>query len=158
MRAYDQSIKGSEGSYMASVQQHHHHVSGWTGWIGFASVFMFLSGVVHVLFGIGAAFTHDWYLYSSGSAYVFDASDWGWGMIVGGVLLMLTSMLLVTGNMVGRIVAALLLIGGIAANVALLPVAPVWSVIALIVNVTVLYAVVAHGGEMKYLDEKETEM
>lgn len=139
---------------MSQVQQHpQHHVTGWTGWIVFASVLMFIAGVMHILYGLGAVNSQDWYVYASGTAYLFDASDWGWSMVVGGVLLILSGALLMAGNMIGRVIAALLLIGSVLINIALLPVAPVWSIGAIVIDVLILYAVIAHGGEMKHLDE-----
>ena len=137
---------------MANVQQHH-HVTGWTGWVGFAAILMTVTGIFHILFGLGGLFAHDWYITTSSNAWLFDSSSWGWSMIVGGVLLMLTASLLAAGNMVGRIIGALLILSSLAVNIALAPAAPVWSAIVIVADLMILYAIIAHGGEMKHLEE-----
>ena len=140
---------------MANVQhQQHHHVSGWTGWIGFAGILLIVSSIFHVLFGIGGIVGQDWYLYASGDVYLFDSSDWGWSMVAGGLLLFLSATLLLMGNMVGRILGVLLAVGSILVNIALLPAAPVWSVLVIAFDIVLIYAILAHGGEMKHLDEE----
>jgi hypothetical protein len=131
--------------------QHHNNVTGWAGWIAFASFVLALTGIYHIILGIGGVLGQDWYLYSSGQTFWFDSSAWGWTMIVGGVILLLTSYLLAVGNMVGRIVATIVALASLIANISLFSVAPVWSLIAIILDVMVIYAVTAHGREMKDL-------
>ena len=139
---------------MANVHQPHmgQHVTGWTGGIWFAGLLMAVSGVLHLAFGLGGVLGTDWYLYANGTAWLFDSSTWGWTMIVIGSLLLLSVSLLMAGNMLGRIMTALLAIASVVANVAMLPITPVWSSIAIVVAAMIFYAVVAHGDEMKYLE------
>jgi hypothetical protein len=135
---------------MAYAQQ---HVTGWTGWVGTAGFLMALVGVYHIVLGIGGVVGSDWYIYTSNNAFLFDSSAWGWSMIVGGILLSLSSYLLLIGNMVGRVVGSILVIGSIAINAALAPATPAWSAIAIALDLVILYAIIAHGGEMKQLRE-----
>lgn len=133
---------------MANVQQT--HVSGWTGWIGFASIVMAISGIVHIIYGLGGIFTQDWYIISAGNdAYLLDVEAWGWTLLIGGILLLLASALLAMGNMLGRIVGVLLAAGSLLANLAMISVTPVWSILAIVVSMLIIYAIVAHGSEMK---------
>lgn len=133
---------------MANVQQT--HASGWTGWIGFASVVMAVSGIVHIIYGLGGIFTQDWYIVSAGNdAYLLDVEAWGWSLLVGGFLLLMASALLVSGNMLGRVIGILIAAGSLVANLALLSVTPVWSILAIVVDVLIIYAIAAHGSEMK---------
>lgn len=133
---------------MANVQQT--HVSGWTGWVGFASVVMAVSGIVHIIYGLGGIFGQDWYLVSAGNdAYLLDVEAWGWSLLVGGFLLLMASALLMSGNMFGRVIGILIAAGSLVANLALLSVTPVWSILAIVVDVLIIYAIAAHGGEMK---------
>ncbi len=116
---------------------------------------MTVSGVIHVLYGIGAIFGQSWYAYGSGAAWAFDAKTWGWSMLVGGILLMISSSLLLAGNMLGRSVAVLIALASLVANLALFTTAPIWSTIAVVVNLLIIYAVTAHGREMKQLRRDE---
>jgi hypothetical protein len=127
---------------MATVQ--HQQVTGWVGWVGFAGFVMALTGIVHIIYGLGALLSGSWYLYSSGTAYIFNSTDaWGWSLIAGGALLLMTSYLVLQGNMFGRVIG----------SIALFPIAPVWSVIAIFLDLMVLYAIIAHGSEMKQLED-----
>jgi small-conductance mechanosensitive channel len=136
---------------MASIQQQ--HITGWAGWIGFASFMMALSGIVHIIYGIGGVLGQDWYIYANGTAWWFDSSTWGWSLIAGGILLLMAASLLLAGNMFGRIVGTILALASLFANVALFAAAPVWSTLAIMVDLVIIYAVIAHGSEMKQLQE-----
>lgn len=129
-------------------------VTGWIGWVQFASVLMFLSGVAHIFLGAGAVLAQSWYLYAIGNVYLLSTSSWGWSLMIGGILLILSAMLLMAGNIVGRIAAIVLLFGSVIANIALFPAAPIWSILVIALDVVILYAVIAHGGEMKYLGKR----
>jgi len=124
-------------------------VSSWTNWIVIAASLMILSGIVHMLYGFSAVFAQDWYVYGTGATYVLSVSDWGWTMVAIGVLLVGSAALLLAGNMFGRIVGGLMALLGALANLALIEIAPVWSIIAIAVSIFILYAIIAHGGELK---------
>jgi hypothetical protein len=137
---------------MSQVQ--HQHMTGWTAWVGFAGFLVGFSGILHILFGLGGVFGQDWYITTTNAAWIFDSSTWGWSMIAGGALLLITSALLLAGNMVGRIVGVILALSSLFMNIALFTAAPVWSTIIIVVDVVVLYAIIAHGGEMKHMEDK----
>lgn len=125
------------------------HTSGWSGWIVFASIMMFLSGILHIVYGLGGILTQDWYAYTSTGAYVFSLTTWGWTVLIAGILLIISSLLLMAGNMIGRIVGVILALASIIFNIALIGAAPIWSIIAITVDIFIIYAIIAHGGEMK---------
>lgn len=127
----------------------HRSVSGWTGWVWFAGAAMFVSGIFHIVYGLAAILSYDWYMYMAGTAYLVDATVWGWGMLLSGAILLAAAWLLVEGNMIGRVAGVVLAAIGIIANLAMLPVAPVWSLIVIAINLAVIYAIVAHGDELK---------
>jgi hypothetical protein len=129
-------------------------VSGWTTWVGVGGLLMSLSGIFHILFGLGGVFGQDWYITTSNSAWLFDSSSWGWSMIGIGALLLLSASLLLAGNMVGRIIGVTLAVASLVTNIALFAAAPVWSTLAIIIDIAIIYAIVAHGGDMKRLREE----
>lgn len=132
-----------------SPQDQDTHVTGWSGWILFASIMMILSGIVHLVYGLGGIFSQDWYAYTSTGAYVFSLTTWGWTVLITGILLILSALLLMAGNMVGRVIGVVLALASIVFNAALIGAAPIWSIIAITVDIFIIYAIVAHGSEMK---------
>ncbi len=124
-------------------------VTSWTGWVVFAAALMLIEGIMQILYGLGALLGAHWFVYAHGSAYVLSASSWGWWMLLAGMLLTVSGALLWTGNMFGRSVGVVLAVISAFENAALITVAPVWSILAIAVDLAVLYAIAVHGGEMK---------
>jgi len=123
--------------------------SGWMGWIGFAAIMLALIGIFHMIMGFVALFQEDVYTVTTNAVWVFDYSQWGWIHIVGGLLAFLAAGSLVQGNMYGRVVAVLVAMASVVANMAFVPIYPIWSLMMVTVGVLVLWAVVVHGEELK---------
>lgn len=127
-------------------------MSGWVGWIGFAGIVMAVSGILHIVYGLAGIFSQDWYANLNQVTLVMSLDAWGWSMLAMGALLLLSASLLLAGNMFGRVMGAILVTASLFANLALLSVTPVWSVIAVVVDLLVLYAIIFHGSELKEPD------
>lgn len=110
---------------------------------------MALSGIVHIVYGIAGISTQDWYAYTSTGAYVFSLTTWGWTMLTVGILLILSALLLLSGNIIGRVMGTILALGSVLFNIALIGAAPFWSILAIVINLLIIYAIVVHGSEMK---------
>jgi ABC-type uncharacterized transport system permease subunit len=123
--------------------------SGWMGWIGFAAVMLTLMGVFHMIAGFAALFQPDIYGVTANAVWVFDTSQWGWTHIFGGLLAFLAAGSLAQCNMYGRIVAVLVAMVSVVANMAFVPIYPIWSLMMATVGVLVIWAVMVHGGELK---------
>lgn len=134
---------------MANKDSDHTEVTSWSGWIVFTAVMMILSGIIHLIYGIAGIGAQDWYIYTSTGAYLFSFDTWGWSILITGILLILAAMLLLAGNILGRIVGVVLALASIVFNAALIGGAPIWSILAIVVNILIIYAITAHGSEMK---------
>lgn len=124
-------------------------MSGWTGWVGFAAIMLALIGIFHVIAGFVALFQEDLYLIAPSSVWMFDYSQWGWIHIFAGLLAFLAAGSLAQGNMYGRIVAVLVAMGSVVANMLFVPVYPIWSLMMVTIGVLVIWAVIVHGKELK---------
>jgi hypothetical protein len=80
-----------------------------------------------------------------GADYVY----WGWGFLLLGVVAMVAAGLLLRGNMIGRILAVVIVGVGTLLHFVFLPAHPAWSVLGIALNFLVLYAITAHGAELK---------
>ncbi|MDP9983828.1 hypothetical protein J2W14_003251 [Pseudarthrobacter oxydans] len=130
---------------------HHPGVStGWTGWVRFAGVILIINGVFSGLQGLVALTGPDtYYLSTQGALFLFDAKGWGWWNVALGVLLILTAVALFSGATWARIVAVV--VAGVSAVVQLMliPAQPWWSLIVIAIDVLIIYAIIAHGDELR---------
>ena len=126
-------------------------VTGWVGWIGFASLMLLISGSLHMLQGFVALFKETVFVTPANAVWVLNYNQWGWAHILGGLLVLLAAGSLARGNAYGRIVAVLVALVSTLVSVAFLPVYPVWSAMAIVVDLLIIWAVTVHGGEVKKL-------
>lgn len=124
--------------------------TGWVGWIGFAGIILILNGVFSAVQGFMALLgSNTYYLVSSGTLFLFDVTGWGWWNIIIGALLVLTGVALFGGATWARIIAVILASLSAVGQMLLLPAQPWWAFIVIAIDVLVIYAVTAHGREVK---------
>lgn len=126
-----------------------YEVSGWVGWIGFASVMLYLAGLFHIIAGIAALINDKFYVVTPQSVWAFDITQWGWIHIFGGILAIVAAASLMQGKAFGRTIAVIVALASAVINMSFLPAYPIWSLLILAVDVFVIYAVVVHGSELK---------
>lgn len=129
--------------------------TAWTGWVAFAGIILILAGLFHVIEGLVAVFNRGYYLVtSSGLVVSVDFNVWGWVQFGLGVLAIVIGIGLLAGNVYAGIAAVI--IAGVSAIVHLGFIAafPVWSVLVIAVDVIVIYAIVVHGRETLWPQDK----
>jgi hypothetical protein len=125
-------------------------VTGWVGWVIFAGTMMVLIGSFHVIQGLVALFDDGYYLVGkNGLTVSVDYTGWGWTHLIGGVIIIAAGLGLFAGQTWAR--AAGVLLAGLSAilNFAFIAAYPFWSLTVIALDVFVIYALTAHGGEMK---------
>lgn len=119
-----------------------------SGWVLFASAMLTLLGAMQVIAGLVGIFKPEFYLVTSAGLMVFNQTTWGWIHVVLGIVSLLAATGVLIGAMWARIygiiVATLLMLG----HVLFLTAYPLWSLIALVVNGFVIYALTLHGDEI----------
>jgi len=123
--------------------------TGWTGWISFAGVMLILAGSLGLIFGIIAAVNDKWVVFANRGAVSLDLSTWGWVHIIVGAIVLLAGFGVFTGNILARIIGVLVALASLILNFLWLPVYPVWSVIIITIDLLVIWALTAHGREMR---------
>ena len=116
-----------------------------SGWIAFAGAYLFVAGLMNIIWGIVAlsnksAFTEDGLVWSS-------LNTWGWIAIVTGTLQVVGGLMILARRFAGQWLGGVLAIVGIFVSFFSAGAYPIWSVIALVANALVLWAVTAHGDE-----------
>ncbi len=124
--------------------------TGWTGWAQFGGVILFVSGIFSVIQALIALIgTNAYYTVVDGDLFIFDTTGWGWWNLLIGVFLILTAIALLAGATWARVVAVVLAVISSIIQMMLIPVQPWWSFIVIAIDVLVIYALVAHGDELR---------
>ena len=123
--------------------------TGWVGWIYFAAVLMVLVGTLNAFHGLIAIVNDDWVVWTNRADLYLDLTEWGWIHLGIGIAMVLAGFGVLTGNVLARTVAVLLACLSVIANFLYIPAFPIWAIIVIAIDVFVIYALTAHGGEMR---------
>ena len=123
--------------------------TGWTGWIAFAGVMMIIGGALNLLYGIIAAVNDEWVVFTNRGDVYLDVSEWGWVHIILGAIVLLSGIGVFSGNILARTVGVIVASISLVANFFFLPVYPLWSLIVITIDVLVIWALTAHGRDMR---------
>jgi hypothetical protein len=124
--------------------------TGWTGWVVFAAILMMITGGMNAIQGLAALFRDDAYWVTLGGAVVtFDVTTWGWIQLISGILLVVIGSLLMKGSTFARVIGVVLVALNLIAQFSWTTLYPFWSLIAIAIDVLIIYALVVHGRELK---------
>jgi uncharacterized membrane protein len=123
--------------------------TGWTGWITFAAIMMIIAGSLNLLYGIVAAVNDEWVVFTNRADVYLDISEWGWVHIIAGGIVLLTGIGLFSGNFLARTIAVIVAGLNMLVNFFFIPVYPLWAIIVITIDILVIWAVTAHGREMR---------
>lgn len=124
-------------------------VTGWAGWAAFAGLLMVLGGFFQALVGITAIVRDTVYFVGPQAVLSVDVTTWGWVHLLLAILILGAGLSVLKGNAYGRVVGVVLASLSAVANMAFVPATPVWSILLIVVDVVIIYALVVHGGELK---------
>ena len=128
------------------------NTTGWVGWIAFASVFMILIGFFQAIFGLTALFNSSVLVVAPASIWLVDITTWGWIHLLLGVLILAAGLSLMNCSTWARVTAVILISLSAIANFLSITVYPLWSLVIITVDIFVIYAITAHGVEMKEVE------
>jgi len=124
--------------------------TGWVGWIVFAATLALIVGVFDLIEGIVALFKDSYYLVApSGLVLNVNYTAWGWTHIAIGAVLIATAVGLFAGQTWARVVGVVIAVLSAIVNFAFIPAYPLWAIAVIAIDVFIVYALTAHGAEMK---------
>jgi hypothetical protein len=124
--------------------------TGWIGWVVFAAVFMIVIGAMNAIQGLAALFRDEEYWVTlQGNIVTFDVTAWGWIHLIFGILLVLVGIALMRGSTFARVIGIALVSLNLIAQFSWTTLYPFWGLIAIAIDVVIIYALVVHGGELK---------
>jgi hypothetical protein len=143
----------SQGTAQGRTQARQQEPSGWAGWVVFAGAMLILVGIFQVIQGLVAVFDDGFYLVRpSGLVVDVNYTTWGWTHVLIGVVGVLAGLGLLAGNIVARVVGVIVAMVSAVVNMAFVAAYPVWSLMLIALDVIVIYAIIAHGRELKDVD------
>lgn len=123
--------------------------SGWAmGWATFAAILLIMGGVWGVIVGIAGIAEDEFFVVTPDWIFQFDATTWGWMHLIGGIILFLSGLGIFSGNVLARTVGVI--VAGLSAivNFAWMPYYPVWAIVAIAVDIAIIWALTAHGRDL----------
>ena len=123
--------------------------SAWTGWTAFAATMMVLLGTFHAIQGLVALFNSDYYINSNRLVIHVDYTAWGWVHLLAGIVVAVAGVCLFLGQLWARVVGVILAMISAVINVGFLTAVPIWSLMMIALDVTIILALTVHGSEMK---------
>lgn len=124
------------------------------GWKMFAGIMVILVGVFNVIDGL-IAITNARQVEShfpNGRVELPLTNDlkvWGWVVLVLGAVMILAGFLIFSGNMFGRIVGVTVAFLNAVVQLAYIDHNTFWSFTAIVIDVLIIYGLVAHGGRIQ---------
>jgi hypothetical protein len=123
--------------------------TGWVGWIWFAAVMMMIGGALQAIHGLVAVVNDDWVVWGNRGNLYLDLSEWGWIHLIVGIIVFLSGLGVLSGNVLARFVGVVLASLSLVANFLYLPAFPLWAIVVIAIDVLVIYALTVHGGEAR---------
>ena len=123
-------------------------VTGWAGWVGFASFMMMLGGFFGVLVGLTAIIRDQFFVITQNNLFVVNIKTWGWVHLILSVIIICAGYAVLNGRVWARTIGVILAFLSALANMLFIPYYPIWSLLIIAVNVAVIYALIVHGGEL----------
>ena len=123
--------------------------TGWVGWVLFAGFMMMVLGGMQAIAGLAAIFKSGFYVVTQSHLLVLDYRQWGWVALILGIIIFFAGLELFRGALWARIIAIILAGLSFLANMAFIDAYPIWSIMIMVVDVLVVYALLVHGGELE---------
>jgi hypothetical protein len=127
--------------------------TAWVGLIIFAAVMMIILGSFHAMQGAVAILKDDFYVVGPEDLVLtIDITAWGWTHLLLGIVTLLAGFAVLNGVMWARVVGIVIAVFSVLANAAFLGADPVWGALSIAIGIMVIYALTAHGEELKPRD------
>jgi hypothetical protein len=136
--AYPSRVRGQEATSGTAV-----------GFILFAAIMMIMVGVFQAIQGLVAIFENEFYVATRNYLFQFDATTWGWIHLLVGLIVAFAGWGLLSGRTWARVVALTVALLSALANFLFIPYYPFWALLLITLDIFVIWAIAAHGGELR---------
>ena len=113
------------------------------GWIVFAGAYLLVAGVMSAIWGLAAVTDRE--VLREGDLAWSNLTTWGWLALAAAAAQILAGALVLVRRVVGRFLAGVLAFAGLFVSFLSIGAYPVWSILAVVANGLVLWAVTVYG-------------
>jgi hypothetical protein len=117
------------------------------GLLLFAALMMFIVGMFQAFTGLVAIFNDEFYLTTRNYLLKFDQTTWGWVQLILGLVVVGAGSALLAGRTWARAVTIVIAVLTGITMFGFVPYYPLWALLIIALDVTVIWAIAAHGGE-----------
>jgi hypothetical protein len=121
------------------------------GWVWFAGVMMIVGGLLNAFYGLVAVLNSTWVGWTNTTHVFATVATWGWTELIVGLVVALAGLGIFTGNRAARTVGVIVAAISLVANFMFIPLYPFWALTIMVVDALVIYALTAHGKEVRRL-------
>ena len=131
---------------MAAVEEQR-----WTGWVMFGGIVMIIAGAFDALLGLTAILlpSNEYLFLTDEAVILLDAAGWGWWHLIIGAAIVVVGIFVLQGATWARMVGVVLVSINAISQMGLLAVQPLWSLIMILLDIIVIFALIVNGREMK---------
>lgn len=122
------------------------------GMSAFAGVMLIIVGISHFLAGLAGVLKHNTTVYTTKTNPTYylhlNTAGWGWIHMLLGVVIFLAGIGIFAGQVWARSVGVLVAALSLVTNFAFIPVYPVWAIVLIALDVSIIWALTAHGRDI----------
>jgi hypothetical protein len=119
-----------------------------------AAIILILAGILEAIQGVVGLATNEFYVTTQKWIFQFDVTTWGWIHVVVGLIAVLAGIGLFSGAVWARTLGVIIAAVSIIANFLWLPYYPVWSVLIIVFDLFVIWALTAHGRDVTVVNDR----
>jgi hypothetical protein len=121
------------------------------GWKMFAGLMILIAGTFNVFDGlVGISQTNYIKRFTGGELPVTNnVKTWSWVVLIIGAVMVLSAFLIFVGNMFGRVVGVVVASVNLLVQLAYLNHNTFWSLMVVVIDILVIYGLLAHGGRLQ---------
>jgi hypothetical protein len=128
--------------------------SGWAaGWTAFAGAALIMIGVFHAIAGFAQIMNEESFLVTAEYVFKFSTVTWGWIHLIGGIVVVFAGFAVFRGAVWARTVGVIIAMFSAILNFAWLVYVPFWSIVMIVVDVSVIWALTVHGRDLATMSE-----
>ena len=148
MSTSHEATPGGQADYRDTAARGATGISPWArGLALFAGTFMIIAGVFQAVSGLVALFQNELYVVGLNYVFSFDVTTWGWIHLLVGALVAVAGAAVLTGQLWGRVVGIGLAVLSMIANFLFIPYYPIWSLLIIALDVSVIWALCSYDRE-----------